>query len=109
MNEFKSSEDIKNKLIISLGDPAGIGTEIILKALGSKFLNKKIQPLLVGCKKNIYTTFSKLIKHGKNNIPDPNNLNIIDIPLEKMFFQEKLMHILVMQALNGLLRQLIYF
>ena len=46
MNEFKISKDIKNKLIISLGDPAGIGTEITLKALGSKFLNKKIQPLL---------------------------------------------------------------
>ncbi len=86
MNEFKISKDIKNKLIISLGDPAGIGTEITLKALGSKFLNKKIQPLLVGCKNNIYKTFSKLIKHGINNIPDPNNLNIIDIPLEKNVF-----------------------
>ncbi len=34
MKEFKTLK--KNRLIISLGDPAGIGTEIILKALGSK-------------------------------------------------------------------------
>jgi len=83
MKEFKTSKDNKNKLIISLGDPAGIGTEITLKALGSKYLNKSIQPLLVGCKNNIYNTYSELIKHGINNVPDPNNLDIIDIPLEK--------------------------
>ena len=83
MNEFKTAKDNKNKIIISLGDPAGIGTEITLKALGSNYLNKNIKPLLVGCKNNIYTTYSKLIKHGINNIPNPNNLDIIDIPLNK--------------------------
>ena len=40
MEEVKTAKDHKNKLIISLGDPAGIGTEITLKALGSKYLNK---------------------------------------------------------------------
>ncbi len=83
MQEFKTSKENKNKLIISLGDPAGIGTEITLKALGSQYLNKKIEPLLVGCKNNIYTTYSKLIKHGIHNIPNPNKLDIIDIPLDK--------------------------
>ena len=73
----------KNTIVISLGDPAGIGTEITLKALGSKHLNENMQPLLVGCKKNIYKTYSQLIDHGINNIPDPKDLNIIDIPLEK--------------------------
>ena len=83
MKEFKTSKDNKNKLIISLGDPAGIGPEIILKALGSKSLNKKIQPLIVGCKNNIYETYTKLINHGIDNIPDPQKLEIIDIPLER--------------------------
>ncbi len=83
MKEFKAEKDNKNRLIISLGDPAGIGTEITLKALGSKSINKNIQPLLVGCKNNIYTTYSKLIKQGIKNIPNPNHLDIIDIPLEK--------------------------
>ena len=57
MKEFKTSQNIQNKLIISLGDPAGIGTEIILKALGSNYLNKNIKPLLVGCKNNIFTSY----------------------------------------------------
>ena len=82
MKEFKTSKD-KNKLVISLGDPAGIGTEITLKALGSIYLNKNIIPILVGSKNNIFKTYSKLIKHGINNIPDPNKLEIVDIPLDK--------------------------
>ncbi len=83
MKEIKSSKAHKNRLIISLGDPAGIGTEITLKALGSKQLNKNIKTLLVGCKKNIFQTYSKLIQHGINNLPNPEKLDIIDIPLEK--------------------------
>ena len=58
MQEFQKSKNNNNKLIISLGDPAGIGTEITLKALGSQYLNKSIQPLLVGCKKKyLYNLF----------------------------------------------------
>ena len=73
----------KNKLIISLGDPAGIGTEIILKALRSEHLNKNIEPLIVGCKNHIYTIYSELIKHGVTHITNPNQLDIFDIPLKK--------------------------
>ncbi len=83
MRKFKNIKNNQNTLVISLGDPAGIGTEITLKALGSNHLNKHIKPLLVGCKNNIYNTYSKLINKGFDNIPDPNNLDIIDIPLEK--------------------------
>ncbi len=83
MTKLKPSVKNKNILVISLGDPAGIGTEITLKALGSNRLNQNIQPLIVGCKNNIYNTYAQLIDHGINNIPDPKNLEIIDIPLEK--------------------------
>ena len=83
MTKNQATELKKSKLIISLGDPAGIGTEVTLKALGSKRLNEKIDPLLVGCEKNIYETYKKLIDHGICNIPNPSKLDIIDIPLEK--------------------------
>ena len=83
MSTFQGSINQKNTLVISLGDPAGIGTEITLKALGSKDLNKNIKPLLVGCKNNIYETYLKLVKKGINYIPHPNSLEIIDIPIEK--------------------------
>ena len=83
MQELKTHTKNKNKLIISLGDPAGIGTEIILKALRSERLNKNIEPLIVGCKNHIYTIYSKLIKHGFNDIANPSKLDIVDIPLKK--------------------------
>ncbi len=82
MKNIKTSKKNKNTIVISLGDPAGIGTEVSLKALGSQDLNDKIKVILVGCRNNIYQTYSKLIDHGIKNIPDPNNLDIIDIPLK---------------------------
>ena len=87
MSKFKNS---KNNIIISLGDPAGIGTEVTLKALGSKNLNENIKPLLVGCKNNIYKTYSNLINNGINNIPAPKDFDIIDIPLEKEIIPGKI-------------------
>jgi len=83
MPTLKSSKNNQKTIVISLGDPAGIGTEITLKALGSSQLNPNISPLLVGCKNNIYKTYLKLINNGIKNIPNPKNLKIIDIPLEK--------------------------
>ena len=84
MSQFKKSTKQKNIIVISLGDPAGIGTEITLKALGSQLLNENIKPLLVGCKKNIYKTYLELIDHEIKNIPNPKDLDIIDIPLENI-------------------------
>ena len=83
MKKAKEPISYENTLIISLGDPAGIGTEITLKALASSSLNKNLHPILVGCKNNIFETYKKLNDHGIYNIKDPNELEIIDIPLEK--------------------------
>ena len=89
MTTIQSSKSKKNTLVISLGDPAGIGTEVTLKALGSRRINENIHPLLVGCKNFIYETYENLIDHGIDNIPDPKKLDIIDIPLEKKIIPGK--------------------
>ena len=36
----------QNRIAIALGDPAGIGAEVTLKALGSLNLPKNMQPVL---------------------------------------------------------------
>ena len=54
MNTKTQYSKANNQVVIALGDPAGIGIEVTLKALGSSTLPKNMQPLLVGCKKNIY-------------------------------------------------------
>tara|TARA_B100000700_G_scaffold324293_1_gene430061 strand:- start:83 stop:1105 length:1023 start_codon:yes stop_codon:yes gene_type:complete len=82
MTKLKTSKDKKNTFVISLGDPAGIGTEVTLKALASKTLPENINPILVGCKNNIFETYSKMINHGIKNIINPSNLQIVDIPIK---------------------------
>ncbi len=61
------------KLIICLtmGDPAGIGAEIIVKALGNDKIYKKIKPVVIGCR--------PVIKDAISFIPSNLKLNIIKI------------------------------
>ena len=68
------------KIIIATGDPAGIGIEIILKALYSEKEEKRSKSLIIGCKKSIEKTYFQLHSKGISNIINPINLNIEDIP-----------------------------
>ena len=72
-------------IAITLGDPAGIGTEIILKALHKNHLPSNLKPLLIGCRKSIEITYSSLIKKGIKEISNPGEYQIIDIPVEGNF------------------------
>ncbi len=75
----------KNRIIISLGDPAGIGPEVILKALGAIDSSIEAEPLIVGCKETMEIIYSKLKSQGIKAIANPKNLTIKDIP-----YQEKI-------------------
>ncbi len=81
MNAKSEPSDINQKIIICVGDPAGIGIEVTLKALSSLKLPKKFHPILVGCRKNIESSYSSLKEKGINHLIDPKNLEIIDMPL----------------------------
>lgn len=71
----------QNRIVISLGDPAGIGIEVILKALGSKALPSKIDPILVGCKNTLDFIYQNLKIKSNTPIADPKNFTIEDLPL----------------------------
>ncbi len=79
-NNLQSNDHI----VIALGDPAGIGIEITLKALGSNKLPTEMKPLLVGCKKNIKLIYSQLISQGVKQLVDPKDLEILDIPFHNL-------------------------
>ncbi len=79
-NKIDSSRKTK-RIVISLGDPAGIGTEITLKALGSKKLPSEIEPLLIGCQKYIEEVYSSLKEQGVNSLANPANLEIDNLPI----------------------------
>ena len=69
------------KIVITVGDEAGVGPEIILKALASQEIPKKIDALIVGNKQNLISKYLFLKSLGIEKIADPNKLEIEDLKI----------------------------
>jgi 4-hydroxythreonine-4-phosphate dehydrogenase len=71
------------RLAIALGDPAGIGAEVTLKALARPEwqLGPRLEPLLVGCRRWLESSYQQLRQHCPEPLRDPAELEIIDLPL----------------------------
>ncbi len=69
-------------LAVTIGDPAGIGTEIVLKALADVSLTENCQITVIGSRSLLEFTYQHLLQQGntKNSLADPDTLDIIDIP-----------------------------
>ncbi len=79
---IKNPESIyNNRIVIALGDPAGIGIEVTLKALASKQLPSKMKPLLVGCKKSLSIVYSNLKSQGITCLANPKDFDIENLPI----------------------------
>ena len=76
------STNPRHELVIALGDPAGIGMEVVLKALASPTLPPELQPLLVGCQRTLISTHARLQRQTSHPLTDPAALRIDDQPLE---------------------------
>jgi Pyridoxal phosphate biosynthesis protein len=50
----------KEKLAITLGDPSGIGPEVIIKAISSLYGDKENLPIIIGDTKTVEKTAKKL-------------------------------------------------
>jgi 4-hydroxythreonine-4-phosphate dehydrogenase len=66
----------KPNLAITIGDPAGIGTEIVLKAL-AKFPHDLADITIIGDRSIITHTYN-LLKSSTPNLADPDTLQILD-------------------------------
>jgi 4-hydroxythreonine-4-phosphate dehydrogenase len=67
-------------LAIALGDPAGIGAEVVLKALAD-WPDEQPQPLLVGCRRWLESCYLDLRHRSVDPMADPADLPLIDLPL----------------------------
>ena len=81
MNNQSNNIEDKIKIIISVGDESGVGPEIILKALFSKEIPKKLDFIIVGSKIHLQNTYKNLKSLGIKNIVNPNNYQIYDIKI----------------------------
>lgn len=78
---------MKPLIAIPMGDPAGIGPEIVVKAIASKDVFNTARPLIVGDKKIIENAISftnislkvNIIEHPKDGLYNEDILNLIDL------------------------------
>ncbi len=77
------STDANQRLVIALGDPAGIGMEVTLKALADPSCPDELQPLLVGCRRSLELTYQQLLPHSSAPLADPANVAMEDLPLDE--------------------------
>ena len=88
----------KNRIAITLGDPSGIGPEVIIKAIDKLFSNKNNLPIIIGDTKTLEKTAQKLSldfkfeiienlstydDNGKIKVLDNQKYSNIDFPLGK--------------------------
>jgi 4-hydroxythreonine-4-phosphate dehydrogenase len=67
-------------LAIALGDPAGIGAEVTLKAL-ARPAAADLQPVLVGCRRWLESSYQTLRQRSTDPLRDPADLEVLDLPL----------------------------
>jgi 4-hydroxythreonine-4-phosphate dehydrogenase len=75
------SPDATDRLVIALGDPAGIGMEVTLKALADPRLPEELNPLVVGCRKSLEQTYARLKTQQCPRLIDPSDLDMDDLPI----------------------------
>jgi 4-hydroxythreonine-4-phosphate dehydrogenase len=73
------------RLAITLGDPAGIGSEIILKALADPSVTEKSDLTIIGSRSLLETTYQHLRQNcnlEEKTLANPKTLSILDLPLQ---------------------------
>ena len=71
-----------SRLVIALGDPAGIGAEVCLRALGRLARRRgSIDVVLVGCRRWLRQTHRDLRPLIDDDFADPDDFEVLDLPL----------------------------
>lgn len=71
------------RLLIAAGDPAGIGAEVILKALADPGLSQICDLTIVGNRDLLHNTYQHLMQgqHLKGHVAHPDSVAVLDVPL----------------------------
>jgi len=70
------------RIAIALGDPAGIGAEVTLKAIAQlQRSDPGFNPLLVGCRHWLQQSYEQLARGSEQPLANPRELEILDLPL----------------------------
>ena len=71
------------RLAVALGDPAGIGAEVVLKAVAElQHHQPSVDLLLVGCRHWLQSSYEQLQPRCNAALANPAELTMLDLPLE---------------------------
>lgn len=70
------------RLAVTLGDPAGIGPEVVLKALADPTVTANCEITVIGSQSLLQTAYTQLRQQTQEALANPKMLSILDIPLE---------------------------
>jgi 4-hydroxythreonine-4-phosphate dehydrogenase len=86
-NTGKASVVQRPRLAITLGDPAGIGPEVILKALADPSLSQDCEVTIIGSRSLLQQTYDRLCQRYQEThepiLASPEQLLVLDVPLER--------------------------
>lgn len=82
--EQQHSQPRRPRLAVTLGDPAGIGPEVILKALTDSEITDNCQITVIGSRSLLQTTYTQLRQklEDQEALVDPERLSMVDIELD---------------------------
>ncbi|MBD0363530.1 MAG: 4-hydroxythreonine-4-phosphate dehydrogenase PdxA, partial [Coleofasciculus sp. C3-bin4] len=82
--EKLSSQQGRPRLAVTLGDPAGIGPEVLLKALADPEVTSDCEITVIGSRSLLQSTYTQLRQRLEDQevLADPDRLPILDIKLE---------------------------
>jgi 4-hydroxythreonine-4-phosphate dehydrogenase len=77
------NNNIRPRLAVTLGDPAGIGPEVVLKALADPQVIQGCEVTVVGSRSLLLETHTQLSRHSQLGeiLADPQQLDILDVPV----------------------------
>lgn len=82
MVDLKIEQSEIPRLAVTVGDPAGIGTEIVLKALADSALTENYRITALGNLSLIEKTYAQLKSISNSDLITPDKLTILDVPLD---------------------------
>jgi 4-hydroxythreonine-4-phosphate dehydrogenase len=81
--DITSSIKCRPRLALTLGDPAGIGTEVILKALAAGEVGQGCDLTLVGNHDLLRKNYTRLQQNENIELANPADLSILDVSLDR--------------------------
>lgn len=79
----------QTRLAIALGDPAGIGPEVILKALADPVVGQSCDITVVGDRSQLQQTYERLCTCiPASELANPETLTVLDVPLARSAAQQ---------------------